>query len=143
MPFWLLTIAQSHTRTTSVLVDEHDAGRFQGAPNGQVVLAAVMDVSLSAICTGKSFRRLGYGHEQSERAARKWRETKVAIEGRGLFIQCFDHDGENCERTRSANYPTDCIGEQKIADSFAANSFITRETSNKSSGNEVVAWQML
>jgi len=27
-----------------------------------------------------------YGHEQSERAARKWRETKVAIEGRG---RCF------------------------------------------------------
>jgi hypothetical protein len=93
--------------------------------------------------TGNSFRHLGYGHEQSERAARKWRKTKVAIEGRGLFIQRFDHDGKNRERTRGANYPTDRIGEQKTADPFAANSFITRETSNESSGNEVVAWQTL
>ena len=36
-PFWSLTIAQSHTRTTAVLVNELDAGYFQGSPDRQVV----------------------------------------------------------------------------------------------------------
>ena len=92
--------------------------------------------------TRNSFRRFGHRHEQSERAARKWCESKVAIEGRCLFICRLDHDGENRERTGGANYPTNRVGEQEIADPFAANSLITRETPNESSWNELVAWQM-
>ena len=37
VPFWLLTIAQSHTWAAAILVDEFDAGQLQGAPNRQVV----------------------------------------------------------------------------------------------------------
>ena len=92
--------------------------------------------------TRNSFRRFGHRHEQSERAARKWCESKVAIEGRCLFICRFDHDGENRERTEGANHPTKRVGEQETTDPFAANSLITRETPNESSWNEVVAWQM-
>ena len=92
--------------------------------------------------TENSFRRFGHRHEQSERAARKWGESKVAIEGRCLFIRRFDHDGEDRERIRGANHPTNRVGEQEIADPFAANSLIARKTPNESSWNEVVAWQM-
>ena len=35
--FWPLRIAQSHTRSTSVFVDEFDAGGFQCAAHRQVV----------------------------------------------------------------------------------------------------------
>ena len=91
--------------------------------------------------TGNSFGRFGHGHEQSQRAARKWRESKVAIDGRCFFIPRFDHDGENRKRTRGANNPTNRIGEQKIADPFYADFLITGETPNESSWNEVVAWQ--
>jgi hypothetical protein len=61
-----MTIAESHTRTAAVLVDELNAGQLQGAPNRKVV-GAVIDVSLSASCKGNSFRRLGYRHEQQAR----------------------------------------------------------------------------
>jgi len=91
--------------------------------------------------TGNSFGRFGHRHEQSERTARKWRESKVAIEGRCRFIRRFDHDGEYRERTGGTNYPTNCVGKQKIADTFAANFLIARETPNESRWNEVIAWQ--
>jgi hypothetical protein len=91
--------------------------------------------------TGNSFRRVGHRHEQSERTARKWRESKVAIEGRCRFIRRFDHDGEYRERTGGINYPTNCVGEQKIANTFAANFLIARETPNESRWNDVIAWQ--
>src|ERR1039458_4466872 len=35
--FWPLTLAQSNTCSTAVLIDEVDAGNFQGPPNRQVV----------------------------------------------------------------------------------------------------------
>src|SRR5664279_2506015 len=91
--------------------------------------------------TGNSFGRFGHRHEQSERTARKWRESKVAIEGRCRFIRRFDHDGEYRERTGGNNYPTNCVGKQKIADTFAANFLIARETPNEGRWNEVIAWQ--
>ena len=33
--FWLLMFAQSHARAAAVLVDEFDAGQFQGTPDCQ------------------------------------------------------------------------------------------------------------
>ena len=86
-------------------------------------------------CTGDSFRRFRYRHEQSERAARKWCESKVAIQGGCLSIRRLDHDGENRERTGGADNPANGVGEQEIADPFAANTLITCETSNESSWN--------
>ena len=68
-------------------------------------------VGLSRQRAGNSFRRFGHGHEQSERAARKWSKSKIAIEGRRFFIPSFDYDGENRERTRRANSPTNRVGE--------------------------------
>src|SRR5674476_880571 len=91
--------------------------------------------------TGNSFGRFGHRHEQSERTARKWRESKVAIEGRFRFIRRFDHDGEYRERTGGTQYPTNCVRKQKIADTFAANFLIARETPNEGRWNEVIAWQ--
>lgn len=90
--------------------------------------------------TGNGFRRFGHRHEQSERTARKWCETKVAVECRCRFIRRFDHDGEDRERLGGTNYPTNCVSEQIIADTFAANFLITRETPNESRWNEVIAW---
>jgi hypothetical protein len=90
---------------------------------------------------GNSFRRFRHGHEQSERTARKWSKSKIAIEVRRLFIPSFDYDGEDRERLRRANNPTNRVSEQKSADSFPADSLITRETSNESGWNKVVAWQ--
>ena len=92
-------------------------------------------------CTGNSFRCFRHGHEQSERAARKWSKSKIAIEGRRFFIPSFDYDGENRERMRRANNPTNRVGEQKIADPFPTDSLITRETSNERGWNKVVARQ--
>ena len=80
--------------------------------------------------------------KSSERAARKWCESEIAIEDRCLFIRRIDHDGENRERTGGANHPTNRVGEQEIADPFAANSLITREAPDESSWNEVIAWQV-
>src|SRR5271166_370931 len=96
---------------------------------------------LSRQCAGNSLRRFRRRHEQSERAARKWRESKVAIEGGCLFIRRFDHDGENRERTDGSNHPTNRVGEQNIADPFAANSLITCKTPNECSRNDVIARQ--
>src|ERR1019366_9142157 len=67
--------------------------------------------------------------------------SKIAIEGRRFFIPSFDYDGENRERMRRANNPTNRVGEQKIADPFPTDSLITRETSNESGWNKVVAGQ--
>ncbi len=66
-------------------------------------------------------------------------ENPVATEGDRLFIRRFDHDGENRERTGGPNHPTNCVGEQKIADPFTANFLITRETPNESSRNGIIA----
>ncbi|MGC2332049.1 MAG: hypothetical protein WA581_11385 [Candidatus Acidiferrales bacterium] len=92
-------------------------------------------------CAGNSLRRFGRRHEQSERAVRKRRESKVAIEGRCLFIRRFDHNGENRKRPGRSNYPPNRIGKQKIADAFASHFLITRETPNESSRNGIIAGQ--
>jgi len=63
------------------------------------------------------------------------------IKRRCLFIHRVDHDGENCERTGGPNHSTNPVSEQKIADTFAANSLITRKTSNESCRNEVITRQ--
>ncbi len=94
-------------------------------------------------CSGYSFRRYRHGHEQSERATRKWSKSKITIVGRRFFIPSFDYNGEDRERMRRANDPTNRVGEQKIADSFPADSFITRQASNESSWNKVVARKAL
>ena len=92
-------------------------------------------------CTGNSFRRYRRGHEQSERAARKWSKSKITVEGRRFFVHRFDYNGEDRERMRRANNPTNRVGEQKSADPFPTDSLITRETSNESGWNKVIARQ--
>jgi len=92
-------------------------------------------------CAGNSLRRFRRRHEQSERAARKWRESKVGIEAGCLFIRRFDHDGENRERTGGSNHPTNRVGEQNSADPFAANSLITCKTPNECSRDDVITRQ--
>jgi hypothetical protein len=96
---------------------------------------------LSGESAGNGLRRFGRRHEQSERTVRKRRKSRVAIEGRSLFIGRFDNDSENRERTGGSNHPTNRVGEQKIADPFATSSLITRETPNESSRNNIIAWQ--
>ena len=41
-------LTQSHTRATTILIDELDSAGFQCAPNRQVIGRRVIDVSLSA-----------------------------------------------------------------------------------------------
>ena len=89
--------------------------------------------------TRNSFRRFRHGHEQSEGAARKWRKSKITIEGRRFFIPSLDYNGERRERMRRANNPTNRVGEQKFTDPFPADSLIARETSDESGWNKVVA----
>ncbi len=72
---------------------------------------------------------------------RKRYKSEVAIEIRCLFIGRFDYDGEHRERTGGPNHSTDRVGEQKIADPFATDSRIARETPNECGGDNVIARQ--
>src|SRR5438445_10430025 len=82
-------------------------------------------------------------HEQAQRSAWKGRETEVAIEGRRLSIQSIDHDGENRQRTGGPEHPANRVGEQKIADSFAAKPLVARKPPDEGSRNGVIARETL
>ena len=90
---------------------------------------------------GKQPLPFGCGHEKSEWAVWKRRESKVAIEDCCFFIRRVDYNGKNRERTGGPNDPLNRISEQKAADSFAANSLITRKAADEGGWNKVVARQ--
>jgi hypothetical protein len=73
----------------------------------------------------------------------KRRESKVAVEGRRLFILGFNHYSEYSKRTGCSEHPTNRVCKQKIADPLATNALIARETSDQRSRNRIVTRQPL